>query len=118
VLIDGAPLDKAFVKFVPVDGRPAIGETDTNGRFTLSCYEPNDGATLGTHQVAVIAVKEISSSAMMWRAPKKYIDARSSGIEVVVEQARDDLMLELTWDGKKPFIEREGKNARKVAASE
>ena len=118
VLIDGVPLEKAFVKFVPADGRPAIGETDTDGRFALTCYEPNDGATLGTHQVAVIAVTEISSAAIMWRAPKKYADLHSSGIEVAVEQPRDDLELHLTWDGGKPFIEREGRNGKTASASE
>jgi hypothetical protein len=116
VLIDGVPLEKAFVKFVPADGRPAIGETDSNGRFSLTCYEPNDGAMLGTNQVAVIAVKEISSAAMMWRAPKKYADSRASGIEVVVEEPKDDLTLNLTWDGGKPFVEREGRNGKSATS--
>lgn len=118
VLLDGVPLEQAFVKFVPPNGRPAVGETDASGHFTLTCYEPNDGATLGTHQVAVIAVKEISSAAIMWRAPKKYADSQASGIEIVVDQPKDDLELQLTWDGGKPFIERENTRGRQVATRE
>jgi len=117
VLIDGAPLEGAFVKFVPAEGRPAIGETDSNGRFTLTCYKLNDGATRGNHQVAVIAVKELGGTAIMWRAPKKYSDSRSSGIEFVVEEPKDDLLLQLTWDGGKPYIERE-KGSNGVASRE
>lgn len=118
VLIDGVPLEQAFVKFVPAEGRPAIGETDAEGRFTLTCYETNDGATLGTHQVAVTAVTEISGAAIKWRAPKAYADSRTSDIEVVVDEPKDDLELKLTWNGGKPFIERDVRAASGAGTSE
>lgn len=109
VLIDGKPLEKAFVKVVPVDGRPSIGETNADGRFSLTCYEPNDGATRGTHKVAVIAVTEISGAAIMWRAPKKYSSIDSSGLQLAVDTPKDDVEIRITWDGGKPYIERFGR---------
>jgi hypothetical protein len=94
---------------VPAVGRPSIGETDANGRFSLTCYEPNDGATRGTHKVAVIAVKEISGAAIMWRAPKKYSTIDSSGLQLAVSEPKDNVEISITWDGGKPYIERFGR---------
>jgi hypothetical protein len=111
VLIDGKPLEKAFVRVVPETGRPSIGETDVNGRFSLTCYEPNDGAMPGTHKVAVIAVKEISGAAIMWRAPKKYSIIDSSGLQLAVDAPKDDVEIRITWDGGKPYIERFGRGS-------
>jgi hypothetical protein len=106
VMIDGAPVTRGSVMFIPTDGRPAGGSIDPQGRFTLSCYERGDGATLGLHRVKITAVEPLGERSNRWHAPKKYADERSSGIEVEIAEPVDDLKIKLTWQGGKPFVER------------
>ncbi|WP_425399882.1 hypothetical protein [Aeoliella sp.] len=107
VLVDGQPLAGAFIQFIPAEGRTAGGNTDEQGRFTLTCYELNDGATLGLHRVAVRAIDSLPNERIRWRAPKAYLDPASSGLEVEIVEPRDDVRIELTWNGGKPFVERD-----------
>jgi hypothetical protein len=109
VLIDGKALPKAFVKFVPADGRPSTGQTDADGRFTLTCYDPNDGVKVGTHKVAVIAIEEINGNTVRWWAPKRYADHRTSGLEYEINKPLHDLKIEISWEGGKPFFEGPGR---------
>ena len=53
VLYLGEPLEGASVRFTGKVGRPAIGHTDANGRFTLTSFDEGDGAVLGEHAVTV-----------------------------------------------------------------
>lgn len=106
VTIDGAPLSRGSIMFISQGGRPSGGGIDSQGHFTLSCYKAGDGATLGLHQVKVTAIEPINERSNRWHAPKKYADERSSGIEVEVTEPIEDLKIELTWDGGKPFVER------------
>lgn len=91
---------------IPADQRPAGGDIGPDGRFTLSSYELNDGVVTGTHKVTVQATEHLDERTTRWLAPKKYGDAATSGLTVTIDQATDDLVIELTWDGKKPFIEK------------
>lgn len=51
---DGKPLDKIFVEFYPLSGGPkSLGETDAEGKFTLSTAEGQKGAVVGDHQVSL-----------------------------------------------------------------
>jgi hypothetical protein len=106
VTIDGAPLTFGSVMFVNADTRPAGSAIDGQGRFTLSCYEAADGAVLGLHRVKVTAAQPHGTNAVRWLAPKKYASENTSGIDIEITEPRDDLNIELTWDGGKPFIER------------
>jgi hypothetical protein len=105
VVIDGKPLTHGNVKFVPSGGRPSSGKVDGEGRFTLTCYDGEDGAIPGAHRVAVSAGKILSDSKMQWFAPKKYADFRTSGLSCEITEPTDNLTIELTWDGGKPFVE-------------
>lgn len=104
ILIDGKPLEKALVRFVPSEGRSSLGQTDSDGRFTLTCYEKNDGATLGKYRVSIIALTSLSGDRVLARVPKKYTTADTSELEVEIQEARDDVEIKITWDGGKPFI--------------
>lgn len=54
VTIDGKPVPEAIVTFLPTDGRRSgTGYTDSNGRFELTTFAPDDGAVPGSHEVAV-----------------------------------------------------------------
>lgn len=108
VMIDGKPLAKAGVRFYPTGGRSSAGKTDADGRFVLTCYEPNDGALVGSHQVIVAAIEEISGNTVKWNAPKKYAEPTTSGLRAKIDGPTDDLKFELSWGGDKPFLERDG----------
>jgi hypothetical protein len=92
--------------FIHPDARPSVGMLDSNGHFSLSCYELNDGAVVGKHRVKVTACQPIDEHSNRWLAPKKYSDANSSGLEFDVTEPKDDVKLKLTWSGGKPFVER------------
>jgi hypothetical protein len=57
VKIDGVPLKDARVTFHPIDGgKMAFGNTDAEGRFTLTTSNSNDGAVPGQYRVTVSVV--------------------------------------------------------------
>jgi hypothetical protein len=105
VLIDGKPLRYGVVRFTPAEGRPSTGQLDENGRFVLSCFEGNDGALLGKHQVEVSGLERVKDDELRWNAPKKYDDRKTSGLTEEIKEATDAIVIELTWDGGKPFTE-------------
>ena len=39
------------------------------------------------------------------RQPPKYADFRESGLVFTLTEPTDDLKIELTWDGGKPFVQ-------------
>lgn len=109
VLIDGKPVTHGSVMFVPKGARPSTGQLDEQGRFTLTCYEGQDGAVLGEHRVAVVANEPVGGNAIRWLVPKKYADYRTSGLTVDFTASTDSLRFDLTWAGGKPFVEKLGR---------
>jgi hypothetical protein len=106
VLIDGQPLKHGVVQVVPAGARAAHGKIDANGRFELTTFEPNDGCVPGRHTVAVVANESIDGSSQRWHAPKRYMDPATSGLEVTVNaEGSNDLPIELSWEGGRPFVE-------------
>jgi hypothetical protein len=105
VLIDGQPLAAGNVKFVPDGARASWGVIGENGKFTLSCYERHDGAAPATHRVQISAVEILSGNKSKWLAPRKYADFRTSGLSFDITEPTEDLTINLTWDGGKPFVE-------------
>ncbi|MEO1496176.1 MAG: hypothetical protein AAFV43_03395 [Planctomycetota bacterium] len=64
VTIDGMPYT-GKVLFYParkgeaiVAGRPSYGLPDADGRFTLNCVKPGDGAMVGEHTVTLFVAKD------------------------------------------------------------
>ncbi len=108
VLIDGKPLEHGFVQIMPKDGRAASGKIGPDGKFQLTTYEPNDGCLPGKHIVTVIAKEETGPHSRRWHAPKKYMDPTTSGLTADITEPTDSLKIELTWDGGKPFEEKDG----------
>ena len=53
VTLDGEPVANAALMFIPDSGRPASGNTNTNGAFELSSYGGNDGLPAGNYRVTV-----------------------------------------------------------------
>jgi len=101
VMIDGKPVIKGSVRFVPEGARPSAGTLDSQGRFKLTCYDGEDGAVLGKHRVQVSASEIIGAEKVVWHAPSKYADFRSSGLSVEVTEPTDSVLIKLTWAGQK-----------------
>lgn len=106
VLIDGEPLTVGNIRFVPSDARAATGSIGPHGRFTLTTFEKDDGCVPGTHPVVVTAFETISAGAIRWMAPPKYRDLDTSDLSVTIDKPTDSLVIELRWDGGKPFVQR------------
>jgi len=107
VLIDGKPLEFGFIRVTPTRDRPAIGEIGPEGRFSLRTFEPHDGCVPGKHPVTVFAMESIDENTTKYFVPKKYNNLQTSGLEIEVAGPRDDVQINLTWDGGKPFIEKD-----------
>jgi hypothetical protein len=105
VLIDGKPLAAGIIRVIPDDARPAMSYIDENGRFELTTFDQRDGCVPGTHKVVVLG-NRLDSGRVEWLAPKKYWSPTTSGLTVTIDHPTDSLMIELTWDGGKPFFER------------
>ena len=105
VLIDGQPLTLGNIKFVPDGARPSSAKIESTGRFTLTCYDGEDGVIPGTHRAQISAVEVIGPNKVRWHAPQKYADFRTSELEFEITEPTEDLKVELTWDGGKPFVQ-------------
>ena len=111
VLIDGRPLTRGQIMFVSSAGRASQGRLGKDGHFRLSCYSENDGALLGTHQVAITAADAVSTTETRWYAPKKLADYRTSGLTQEITGPTDDLVINVSWEGGHEFVEVEAASA-------
>ena len=104
----GKPVPNAYIHFVPEDGRPSLGETDQNGKFTLTYDPQTKGAERGKHRVfvqynAVAAANqpgavpgETPRLSSEWSEFFNKYGGDNSKVEVVIEKGTSDLKLE--WD--------------------
>jgi hypothetical protein len=106
VLIDGEPLGVGNIRVVPSDARAATGTIGSDGRFTLTTFEKDDGCVPGMHPVVITAFETISAGAIRWMAPPQYRDLDTSELTATIDKETDSLLIELTWNGGKPFIQR------------
>ena len=107
----GQPVADATVLFDPVGSTPAAtGTTDTSGRFQLTTFDTNDGASPGEYKVIVRKIQVISGGKSppatddavgpppdeKWLLPTKYGHSDSSGLTATVqENAENDFKFEL-----------------------
>ena len=114
VEIDGQPLKYGYISFVPDNGRPSRSKLDAGGRFKLNCFDAHDGAILGRHRITVNAGESIDKTTTRWHAPKAYANLETSNLEQQIEDADTNLVISLTWNGGKPFVERHDEEAESV----
>lgn len=62
ITLDGQPLAGAEVIFRPADGRPSLGVTDANGKYTLQYDSDMKGALTGKHKVSISTSGEAAQS--------------------------------------------------------
>lgn len=109
VTFKGEPLTSGTVRFNPADpqkGRPAEGQIEKDGRFTLSTYKQGDGALAGEYGVSVTSFTDgpkvpAKDKGMglgdVSAIPQKYGNPKTSGLKetVAAGKPRSDLALEL-----------------------
>lgn len=106
----GKPLAFYEVKCFPDEERPAVGLTDEEGHFILGTNTTNDGAVVGTHQVAIVYVGDPADrpgndgpvSGYTPPAPpsikidSKYANVKTSGLTLEIpESGAKDLSIDL-----------------------
>lgn len=107
VRLDGKPLSFGGVLFQPETGFPAQGAIESDGSFTLSTYEPNDGAVIGSHRVQVTCYEGQDPKRSLQRSgseeelgrslvPERYTYFASSGLMVEVKEKNDPVVIELS----------------------
>jgi hypothetical protein len=110
VRLDGKPLDKALVVFLPDPARGntgprSVAATDEEGHYTLRCDDGRDGAAVGWHRVVVEDLVPFSAprneSAPRGSIPRSrigpaYANAASTPLCIEVEPGPQDLDLDLT----------------------
>jgi hypothetical protein len=105
VMIDGEPVEHGSIRLIPPDARPSVGKLGPGGQFELTCFGGDDGSVLGTHKVTVTAVEQLDPNTQRWHAPKLYSTPSTSPLEVEIDGPTKDLVIELSWNGGKPFAE-------------
>jgi len=109
VLYNGKPLDKGEVIFTPdkdkggTSGQVATGKIESDGSFTLTTFNTDDGAVLGQHVVTVIVptadIKELNKPRpdgsipyILPKAgvPEKYAKGDSSPLRYTVEEGKQN----------------------------
>lgn len=102
VQIDGAPLEGGTIQFVPKAGRPASSRILADGSFDLASESVNTLATSGVlpgvYRVQVSSSEIIDDQTIRWKAPQRYADFRTSGLQVTIKDPTGDLLIELESD--------------------
>jgi hypothetical protein len=98
VLFDDRPLAEARVVFHPVAStqRSLMAITDSRGEFSLTTYEPNDGAPAGEYRVTVEYRELVQEGDEMVRAganllPANYASQADSGLRCTVNAEKNQL---------------------------
>ncbi len=105
VTYDGEPLERGMVYFSPISPtsgqQPASGVVEA-GKFDMMTTVTSAGVVVGKYKVMVVSTKAIEPSpkAMPMKPlesliPKKYGDAKTSGLEVEVQAGMKPVTLEL-----------------------
>jgi hypothetical protein len=87
VTLDGKPIDKGTILFVPSRGRASSGEIRSDGTFTLSTYGVDDGAIVGECKVAVFIASDQpdQESEKASPIPEGYSSPTTSGLTFTVK---------------------------------
>jgi hypothetical protein len=108
VRLDGAPLTKGIVTFVPDAGRSASGPIGSDGTFQLSTLGKSDGALVGKHRITITATNvptgppnfdldRPNASPVQGGVPARYASAEASELTFEVKAGESNhAELELT----------------------
>lgn len=102
ITLDGQPLEGAEVIFRPADGRPSLGVTDSQGKYTLRYDTDMMGALTGKHKVSISTSGEAAqtgsedgpSGPKVERVPAQYNKQTTLEVDVVSGGGPQDFKLE------------------------
>jgi hypothetical protein len=73
VTLNGQPLENAQVTFKPETGRPSLGTTDQQGKYSLRFTQDEAGAMVGSHTVTISTAIDLPDDTRApERVPAKY----------------------------------------------
>lgn len=114
IVIDGQPVTMGSIQFVPEEGRPFAGKIGKDGSFRLSALSVDSksnkpGVAAGKYRIGISSAEIVNEDEgeMLHHIPEKYADYRTSELEVEIDSAQEDMLIELTWEGAKEFEEEE-----------
>lgn len=106
VLIDGEPVPTGSIQFVPEGGRPFASKISSNGAFrlteaTLDKQAKPDGVAPGRYRIGVSSTEVLDEDEgeVIKHIPGRYADFRTSELEMEIDAPKEDLIIELTWEG-------------------
>ena len=98
--MDGQPLSgnpECVVRFISQDGsRPATGKIGSDGSFTLTSYEKNDGCPKGKYKVIIIATRT-EGGKLYYLVPPRYSEKDKTDLEAEISGRTDNLILDVQW---------------------
>ena len=92
VTLDGQPITKGTVTFVPRKGKTARGSISEDGSFTLGTYSNADGAIIGDQRVVIVSHEGgmEEDTTPKYRVPRRYGSPGSSGLTFDVQSGVDN----------------------------
>jgi len=100
VTLNGKPLDSGEVQFWSDDGPAATGRIETDGKYRLTTFQPDDGAILGGHRIAVKSLQSTLdvSGLVLFAVPEHYQDPQTSGLTANVKPGMNLIDIDLVPD--------------------
>lgn len=107
---DGSPLAGGSIMFRSVgEGKDvfnARGLIKEDGTFTMTTFEPNDGAVAGEHQVMVresgVNIEFQSAAAGAKLVDPRFMRYETSGLTVNVKEENNDLTIQIARPASRP----------------
>jgi hypothetical protein len=102
VYLDGQPLEGAYLKFQPPNGRPSVGLTDADGQYEMIYSRQENGALVGEHTVTISTFQRGSREDGIPPVPEKVPTKYNSQSELkkTVEAEHNTIDFELKSEGR------------------
>ena len=114
VTYDGKPVTQGKIAFFPETGRPASGQIQPDGTYTLTTFSTDDGALLGKHVVTIESMTSTGGEqpksfeqemaraldptkrppgqpVAKWLVPERYSNRNTSGLTAEVAPGKNTL---------------------------
>lgn len=114
VLIDGEPLTMGSIQFVPAKGRPYASKIGKDGSFRLAEHSVSGtsslrGVAAGEYKLGISSKEVVNEDAgeVLKHIPGHYADYQTSDLVMVIAEPKEDLVIELTWEGSQEISDSE-----------
>ncbi|NLX96310.1 MAG: carboxypeptidase regulatory-like domain-containing protein [Rhodopirellula sp.] len=94
VTLDGQPLADANVEFAPAAGRPSVGKSGPDGRYTLEYTSDHPGAMIGAHTVRISTGGYSDAGPVPEKLPPRYHE--NTELKADVKAGSNEINFELS----------------------